>query len=300
MPLDSSTSISITLTGIVGGIVTTQTFQVWDEGTGSVFARDGMESSAWRQIVIAWTDYPQFVNLIRGGGYYVSGSYAYYSSLVYPTAPTLLCFERIQTDGIPIDGLSNDANSLVAYKYGRARIIYKPVRYPQGANAATMRVNYGVQIVTIPNTSGNPLYQFSDGTKALLPITQRLGTAEIELTLYNCSQIPSATFQPLIGDINNGPFTIYAVNSGVTPYGGSFVGDTGTLLFNGPQTVQEVLTTGGTNFTCVYSWSWRSIRWDFEMVSVGSNAGQFLKCTRISDGASLYTLADMTPLLSAS
>jgi len=274
MALDSTTAI--TFLGV----------QVWDEGTEENFVRTG-NSSAVRTMLCAWTDRISIINQIRGGGVEVGTYYVYTPSVVYPDAP-FLPFDSIHVEGLPGEnGLTVGPNGLVGYKYARLRITYKSLDYFDGVTNGTMSLDFATQVVGLPRSA--PTYQFPDGTP-LAPQDSpplRVGIVTIVQTRKNLAVIPTALVQGLAGCVNSSPF---------------LGGDTATVLFDGCHADRRLTTTGAENWDMTYKFlylpaGWNNILQPSSKVSGSTAVGTFQKVTRIAGGNTLYTVADLSPLL---
>jgi hypothetical protein len=274
MALDSSTAI--TFLGV----------QAWDEGTEEHFVRTG-NSTAIRTMLCAWEDRIAIINQIRGGGTQVGSVYYYIPAQVYPDAP-FLPFDSIHVEGLPGEnGLNVGPNGLVGYKYARLRITYKSLDYFDGVTTGTMSLDFATQVVGLPRSS--PTYQFPDGTP-LAPQDSppiRVGIVTIVQTRKNLAELPTSLVQGLAGSVNSSTFL-----------GGS----AGTVLFDGAHADRRLTTTGAENWDMTYKFlylptGWNNILQPSSKNSSSTAVGTFQQVTRISDGSTLYALADLSPLL---
>ena len=274
MALDSTTAI--TFLGV----------QVWDEGTEENFVRTG-NSTAVRTMLCAWEDRVTIINQIRGGGEEVGGYYFYTPSVVYPDA-TFLPFDSVHVEGLPGEnGLSVGPNGLVAYKYARLRITYKSLDYFDGVTNGTMSLDFATQTIGLPRSV--PTYQFPDGTP-LAPQDSpsiRVGIVTIVQTRKNLAALPTSLVQSLAGCVNSISFL-----------GGS----AGTVLFDGAHADRRLTTLGAENWDMTYKFLYLSTGWNnllqpSSKVSGSSAVGTFQQVTRISGGQTMYTTADLSPLL---
>jgi len=263
-----------------------------------------------RTLLMDWADQPTFVQLLSGGGFFLSGFYAYIPPNQVPGYPGLV-YDTVDVEGL---GVANvDPNGVVGYQWARLKITYRQVNYPVGANALTLNMQFGVDCRYVPNTTGAKILVFPDGTSPTVPIPFSICVAKISVTLYNCSQIPSANFQPVMGGtnypkcVNSNAMTIKAVQSSGGSYGGALSCAVGTLLFDGVNTVTRI-KNGTWNYDVTYAMSWRQIPWTCELVTDPSsanfatwqplawNAGN---TTTPSQGNPLYNPVNFLPLLQA-
>jgi hypothetical protein len=274
MALDSTTAI--TFLGI----------QAWDEGTEENFVRTG-NSSAVRTMLCAWEDRISIINQIRGGGEEIGSFYYYTVSQDYPDAP-FLAFDSIHVEGLPgEDGLTVGPNGLVGYKYARLRITYKSLDYFEGVTTGTMSLDFATQVVGLPRST--PTYQFPDGTP-LLPQDSpplRVGIVTIVQTRKNLAELPTSLVQSLAGCVNSVTF---------------LDGAPGTVLFDGGHADRRLTTVGAENWDMTYKFlylpsGWNNILQPYSKTSRSTAVGTLQQVTRISGGQTLYTLADLTPLL---
>jgi hypothetical protein len=272
MALDSTTAI--TFLGV----------QAWDEGTEENFVRTG-NSTAVRTMLCAWEDRITIINQIRGGGAEIGNYYFYTPSQVYPDAP-FLPFDSFHVQGLPgEDGLTVGPNGLVGYKYARLRITYKSLDYFDGVTTGTMSLDYATHLISLPQSA--PTYQFPDGT-SLPPQDSppiRVGIVTIVQTRKNLAVLPSATVQSLAGCVNSSTF---------------LGGDSGTVLFDGAHADRRLTTTGTENWDMTYKFLYLAAGWNNLLQAAAKSSGTvgtFQQVTRISDGSTLYRLADLSPLL---
>jgi hypothetical protein len=274
MALDSTTAI--TFLGV----------QAWDEGTEENFVRIG-NSTAVRTMLCAWEDRISIINQIRGGGEEIGAYYYYVPSQVYPDAP-FLSFDSIRVEGLPgEDGLTVGPNGLVGYKYARIRITYKSLDYFDGVTTGTMSLDFATQVVGLPRST--PTYQFPDGTP-LSPQDSpplRVGIVTIVQTRKNLAVLPTSLVQSLAGCVNSVSF---------------LGGDVGTVLFDGGHADRRLTTTGAENWDMTYKFLYLPTGWNNILQPSSKNTGStavgtFQQVTRISGGQTLYTLADLSPLL---
>jgi hypothetical protein len=274
MALDSTTAI--TFLGV----------QAWDEGTEENFVRTG-NSTAVRTMLCAWEDRISIINQIRGGGEELGTFYFYTPSQVYPDAP-FLPFDSIHVEGLPGEnGLTVGPNGLVGYKYARLRITYKSLDYFDGVTTGTMSLDFATQVVGLPRST--PTYQFPDGTP-LSPQDSpplRVGIVTIVQTRKNLAALPTSLVQSLAGCVNSVSF---------------LGGDPGTVLFDGAHADRRLTTTGAENWDMTYKFLYLPTGWNNILQPSSKNSGStavgtFQQVTRIAGGATLYTLADLSPLL---
>jgi hypothetical protein len=275
MPLDSTTSINFL------GV------QVWDEGTEENFVRTG-HSTAVRTMLCAWTDRAAIIDQIRGGGTEIGSVYYYTPAVVYPDAP-FLAFDSIHVEGLPGEnGLTVGPNGMVGYKYARLRITYKSLDYFDGVTTGTTSLDFATQVVGLPRSV--PTYQFPDGTP-LSPQDSpplRVGIVTIVQTRKNLAVLPTALVQGLAGCVNSVAF---------------LGGAPGTVLFDGGHAERRLTTTGAENWDMTYKFlylpsGWNNVLQPNSKVAGSAAVGTFQQVTRISGGNTLYTLADLSPLLS--
>jgi hypothetical protein len=272
MALDSTTAINFL------GV------QVWDEGTEENFVRTG-NSTAVRTMLCAWEDRVQIVDLIRGGGVEIGSYYYYIPSQVYPDAP-FLPFDSIHIEGLPgEDGLTVGPNGMVGYKYARLRITYKTLDYFDGVTTGTMSLDYATHTVALPQSS--PTYQFPDGTP-LQPQDSppiRVGIVTIVQTRKNLADLPTSLVQGLAGCVNSSTF---------------LDGDPGTVLFDGAHADRRLTTLGAENWDMTYKFRYLPTGWNNLLQPTAKNAstvGTWQQVTNISNGNTIYPVADLSPLL---
>ena len=274
MSLDATTAISFL------GV------NVWDEGTEETFVRTGA-SQATRTLLCAWLDRVTIINQIRGGGSVIGGYYYYTPSQVYPDAP-FLPFDNIHVEGVAGDGgLSVGPNGMVAYKYARLRIRYKSLDYIDGQTTGSMSLDYATNLVTLPQSAAT--YKFPDGTP-LSPQDSppfRRGIVTFVQTRKNLATLPSSLVQNLCGSANSVGF----LGAGV-----------GTVLFDGAHADRRLTTTGAENWDMTYKFLFDPLGWNYVLqpastTTSSSSVGTYQKIVRISDGSTLYPLADLNQLL---
>jgi hypothetical protein len=185
------------------------------------------------------------------------------------------------------DGLSVGPNGMVAYKYARLRINYKTLDYVEGVTTGTLSLDYATQITHLPQSAST--FKFSDGTP-LSPQDSppiRRGIVTMVQTRKNLASLPTGTVQGLAGCVNSLPFLSSAP---------------GTVLFDGARADRRLTTVGAENWDMTYKFLYDPVGWNNVLQpssnSTPANVGTYQQIGRVSDGSTLYPLADLNALLS--
>jgi hypothetical protein len=150
-----------------------------------------------------------------------------------------------------------------------------------------MSLDFATQVVGLPQSA--PTYQFPDGTP-LAPQDSpplRVGIVTIVQTRKNLAVLPTSLVQGLAGCVNSSSF---------------LGGNQGTVLFDGAHADRRLTTTGAENwdmtYKCLYLPSgWNNILQPSSKNTSSTAVGTFQQVTRIAGGNTLYTQADLSPLL---
>lgn len=255
--LDASTSIQLTVFGLVNGVLANANFTVWDQGPEEHYDRDQKKSWAKRTLIMKWEDRIQLTNMVAGGGFWIGGLFGYFNSLSYPDCPSLV-FDNIHFTPQPIGGWTQSGNvvtnmdangnitstsapgpnSQAGARYCKAEITYKYPDYPDGGTASTLDMDFDLGYKTIPNPTGKPAYHIlnPDGnyTNCIAPMVIRVPSATLTYTVYNCSQIPVAAVCALAGCVNSTAVTMFGVagngiSTGAPSNTGSTIGSGGAF-----------------------------------------------------------------------
>ncbi len=219
---------------------------MWDSGIEEMVPDFDGPVAKVRYKLNNYSDRYSFVSQLLGQW---TGSFP--SSYSYPPSPNLICtrVESIKPFGHPGLIASLGLPWLVAYQCIVEATFTRP-QWQASLNGGWFSVTFqgGGEFYTVSETT----YQFGDGTPTATPIGQVLPQAEITVTRFRMPFVPDQIMIPLLGMVNNAPFTIL-----YNTY------PTGSLLFSIGNSQVQSDPSGAVTYQYEYKFSYRSQPWGY-------------------------------------
>lgn len=251
----------------------------WDEGTVERFSR--YRSTATRTLLCNWQDRAALIGSLRGGVQQVGTEWVV-SVGNYPDFP-FLYIDTVTCEGVAgPSGLSVGSGGMVAYQYARLRATYSTFDYQPGTETGTMGLDFGSQVVQLPQSES--YLQFGDsGGEDLAP--------EDTPPLI----IPTVTITRTVRDAPSLPVTAILTAIAAPVNSAEFLGaDPGYVLFDGGRSLRRLTTDGSINYDLEYRFQYRAVQWNQVYATGGS--GPTRPVIRKADGSPLYASSDLNAL----
>lgn len=266
MAFTYDTSDAVTVSGI---------FPVWDEEVKEHFDRQ----TGWARRIMRckWDDRAALVLALRGGASLVGGVTINTPAQQYTPYP-FMYIDSVDADGVPAEGLTEDGNNIVAYKYARVTALYTSLGFNEGTETGTLSLDYGSDVLRLPDGAA----KFSDGSgeRLLQPPNKIVPCQSLVFLRRNLATLPTGI--------------ILAASAAPLNSAGFFGGAVGSVLFDGGRSFQRMTTAGSTNWDVEYRFKHREKpKWNEDFDSTGA-----IRPVTKSNGDPLYDSSDLNALTS--
>lgn len=277
--LDLATQVPVNING--------QTFGVWDETRGEVFAAKGSttQKATW-VFRCLWENRIAMAIALLGGSTNLAGTTIYESGWQYPDNPAWLVQSlATEGDGLKYTKVRNQqivagVSPLVDYQRAKVTVSFGIPDFSFGSplQIGDDELDFSSRSLALPDKVS--VLQFADGTVVSAGQIRHIdvGVIGYTRTRYNMAFLPLTSIRACINKVNSAPI---------------FGAATGTVLFCGGRSRRNVTAAGTINWSITYS---------FQEMEIGFNnlynpaTGTFQAVTFQPGGAPFIASADLNSL----